>query len=102
MSEVVGFISFVGKTGNNVEEQSLSHADQNKSCLSDEQILKLSKIGVFLEKLYGNARDIEWAVHKVFIHSFSFQIIYFLFFFSSLEYGLSPSVTSYHNSQLIH
>ncbi|KAJ6633279.1 putative phosphoenolpyruvate synthase, partial [Pseudolycoriella hygida] len=50
--------------GNNVEEQVISKADQDKPCLSDETILKLAKIGTFVEKFYGNARDIEWAVHK--------------------------------------
>ncbi|KAG4076423.1 hypothetical protein HA402_005866 [Bradysia odoriphaga] len=50
--------------GNTVEEQTKTPTEQSQSCLSDEQILKLSTIGVLLEKLYGNARDIEWAVHK--------------------------------------
>lgn len=53
------------RLGNNVQEQTISPTEQSQACLSDEQILKLSTIGVTLEKLYGNARDIEWAVHKV-------------------------------------
>lgn len=52
--------------GNNIEEETISKADQSRACLSDEQILKLSSIGLFLENMCGgNARDIEWAVYKV-------------------------------------
>lgn len=46
-------------------KKELKPEDQVRACLSDEQILKLSKIGILLEKLYGNARDIEWAIHQV-------------------------------------
>lgn len=52
--------------GNNVLEKKLSPADQARCCLSDEQILSLSEIGVLLEKHYGNARDIEWAIYQVY------------------------------------
>lgn len=34
-------------------------------CISDEIILKLAEIGVVLEKLYGNGRDIEWGLKEV-------------------------------------
>ncbi len=53
-------------TGENILEKNISAADQSRCCLSDEQILRLSEIGVLLEKLYGNARDIEWAIYQVF------------------------------------
>lgn len=46
-------------------QKDISQTNRQISCLSDEQILKLSKIGVAIEKLYGNARDIEWAIHEV-------------------------------------
>lgn len=39
-------------------------ADKSKACLSDENALKLAKLGAVLEQLYGGngGRDIEWAV----------------------------------------
>lgn len=87
--------------GNNVVEQVISQTDQNKSCLSDEHILRLSAIGVFVEKLFGNARDIEWAVHKVRI------MCQMLSYFSKRNLNFTgcdipPSVTSNHNSQFLH
>lgn len=46
-------------------QRDISQVNQQVSCLTDEQILKLSNIGVKIEKLYGNVRDIEWAIHEV-------------------------------------
>lgn len=46
----------------------------NKYCLNDEQILQLSRIGVYLERCYRSPRDIEWAIYDVsciFNHLFS-------------------------------
>lgn len=37
----------------------------NKYCLNDEQILQLSRIGVYLERCYRSPRDIEWAIYDV-------------------------------------
>ncbi|XP_037037027.1 uncharacterized phosphotransferase YvkC-like [Bradysia coprophila] len=51
--------------GENVLEKKVSAADQSRCCLRDDQVLNLSKIGVLLEHLYGNARDVEWAVYQV-------------------------------------
>lgn len=45
---------------------------REKFCLTEEQVLKLSQIGVYLEYCYGCPRDIEWAVFEVFS-----DIIYF-------------------------
>lgn len=43
----------------------MEHGKQNQLCLTEEQAIRLTRIGVWLEKMYGNARDIEWAVHEV-------------------------------------
>lgn len=40
---------------NNMEEFSLN----------DKQLLYLAKVGLFIEDVFGNPRDIEWAFHKV-------------------------------------
>lgn len=37
-------------------------------CLDDDQIVELGKVGLFLEQFYGDARDIEWAIHNESIH----------------------------------
>lgn len=34
-------------------------------CLRDDVVLKLAEIGIVLEKLYGNGRDIEWGLKEV-------------------------------------
>lgn len=34
-------------------------------CLSDDNLLKLCEIGIFLQEAYGSPRDIEWAILNV-------------------------------------
>lgn len=38
---------------------------RKKLCLDDENLLKLSEIGLFLQESYGTPRDIEWAIFDV-------------------------------------
>lgn len=52
-------------TSKMIETNILTEEKQKACCLSEDQILKLSEIGVHLEKLYGNPRDIEWAIYEV-------------------------------------
>lgn len=40
----------------------LSEQESKKVCISKEIALRLAAIGVYLENLFGSARDIEWAV----------------------------------------
>ncbi|XP_064640446.1 rifampicin phosphotransferase-like [Lineus longissimus] len=47
-----------GTSTEDVDDGASSHC-----CMSDEKILQLGKLGVTLEKSYGDARDIEWAIH---------------------------------------
>lgn len=54
-------LNSVGK----VDESETSEDDRKKFCLSDEQIIQLCKIGLFLERFHENERDIEWAIYKV-------------------------------------
>ena len=49
----------------NVVSTELSNDRRNDQCLSDDQVVTLSKIGVELERYYGDARDIEWALFEV-------------------------------------
>lgn len=45
-----------------VVEKPVSDALQTEPCLSDAEIAALVAMGKQLEKLYGHAQDIEWAV----------------------------------------
>lgn len=40
-------------------------SDGDEFSLTDEQLLKLGKVGVFIEEVFGNPRDIEWAFYEV-------------------------------------
>ncbi|XP_076758037.1 rifampicin phosphotransferase-like [Xylocopa sonorina] len=47
---------------NGVDTIELDDQEKETVCLSEEMALRLAAIGVNLENLFGNARDIEWAV----------------------------------------
>lgn len=51
----------LGKKGNIQKKTSSSKG----FCLNDDMVLKLSKVGVVLEGLYGHPMDIEWAIKDV-------------------------------------
>jgi pyruvate,water dikinase len=50
-------------TGNTVHVD-VSPEKQNQPCLSDEEILRLAELGLKIEKHYGKAQDIEWAIDR--------------------------------------
>lgn len=65
-----------GKKGFKIQMSSSSdntvekvNVDGDDFCLSDEIVVRLSEIGVVLEKLYGSGRDIEWGLKEVRIES---------------------------------
>lgn len=43
----------------------VDHSERKKYCISDENLLHLCQIGIYLEHCYQSARDIEWAVYNV-------------------------------------
>lgn len=43
----------------------VDHNERKNYCISDEHLLNLCQIGIYLEQCYQSARDIEWAVHNV-------------------------------------
>ncbi|GAB0097107.1 uncharacterized protein DMENIID0001_127060 [Sergentomyia squamirostris] len=53
----------MSSNGKDIERIPLDEDVQCTSCLSEKLIVKLTEIGIRLEKLYGNPRDIEWATH---------------------------------------
>ncbi|XP_046625841.1 uncharacterized protein LOC124307780 isoform X2 [Neodiprion virginianus] len=53
-------VSMTSDEGTVTEE--LKDSYHNELCISEETALKLSKLGIHLEALFGSARDIEWAV----------------------------------------
>ncbi|XP_075969916.1 rifampicin phosphotransferase-like [Anticarsia gemmatalis] len=48
--------------GSGIAMEDVPEGERNVACLSEEQVLKLAKIGVVQEELWGAGRDIEWAV----------------------------------------
>lgn len=50
--------------GGDVLQRDISKSDQEKACLSEKEIIELAAVGVALEKIYGNPRDIEWAFYE--------------------------------------
>lgn len=53
------------KTILNADGKKTVGEETNELCLSEEQAVKLGKVGFMLEKLFGGPRDIEWAFFKV-------------------------------------
>lgn len=51
-----------------VDSSKVSEALRKQLCASDENLFKLCEIGIYLRKIYGSQRDIEWAIHKVRSH----------------------------------
>ncbi|XP_034834100.1 rifampicin phosphotransferase-like [Maniola hyperantus] len=45
-----------------VSSESVPEFERTKACLSESEILKLARIAVSQEKLWGAGRDIEWAI----------------------------------------
>lgn len=43
-------------------EESMSEETSGTLCLSDDQVLELGQLGVYLEKAFGGPRDLEFAV----------------------------------------
>ncbi len=50
-------------TGNTVHVD-VPPEKQNQPCLSDEEVLRLAELGLKIEKHYGKAQDIEWAIDR--------------------------------------
>lgn len=44
--------------------QEIKSGSSKQCCLSDEQILRLSLIGIRIEEMFGSPRDIEWAIQN--------------------------------------
>jgi pyruvate,water dikinase len=51
------------KTGNTVHAE-VPPEKQEKPCISDQEILRLSELAKRIEQHYGKAQDIEWAIDK--------------------------------------
>lgn len=51
------------KTGRNVERE-VEPERRNTPCLSDEEVRRLAELAIAIEKHYGRAMDIEWAIDR--------------------------------------
>lgn len=51
--------------GSGIVMEDVPEQDKNVSCLSEADVMKLAKIGVAQEELWGAGRDIEWALTEV-------------------------------------
>ncbi len=47
-----------------VEKQEIPLERKNEQCLLDDEVVELAKIGKLIEKHYGKAMDVEWAIDK--------------------------------------
>lgn len=45
--------------------EDVPEGERNVACLTEAEVLRLAKIGVVQEELWGAGRDIEWAVTEV-------------------------------------
>lgn len=61
MGEKKVLIQMDARTVNEIE---IDEEKRKTLCLSEENVLKLSKLGVIMEKFFGTPRDIEFAVTK--------------------------------------
>src|SRR6218665_1873137 len=50
------------KENTNTETEQVSQTEQTLRCLNDEQVLQLARIGLEVQRHYGNARDIEFGL----------------------------------------
>lgn len=48
-----------------VTTENVSSAEKNISCLSEEEIFRLARLGISQQELWGAGRDIEWAINNV-------------------------------------
>lgn len=55
----------VPAAGGGIEEVELSGGERTQPCLSDDELQALREVGRKIERHYGRAQDIEWAVDKV-------------------------------------
>lgn len=53
-------VKLVYKKNNGTRQMPVKKSDQNKFCISDSDVLTLSKWGMIIEKHYGRPMDIEW------------------------------------------
>lgn len=58
-------INMTDDDSENVATVEINQRDKSVPCLKTDIILKLSEIGVALEKMYCSPRDIEWAIYEV-------------------------------------
>lgn len=42
----------------------VSESEKSMLSIKEEMAVKLAEIGIFLDRLYNAARDIEWAIHE--------------------------------------
>ena len=55
-------------TENSTFEAKVSKNEANKVCIDDQVSLKLANLAIVLERKFGNARDIEFAIKNDFIY----------------------------------
>lgn len=48
--------------GEGVGMVEVSEAERKQACLSESEVLRLARVGVAQEELWGAPRDIEWAL----------------------------------------
>lgn len=66
LSKIIGEKSIVLEMNDDVIETKNLTMDKSTSlCLTDEEVLRIAKIGIQLQTLYDHHCDIEWAFYQV-------------------------------------
>lgn len=47
-----------------VVQKNIEDNEKNKQVLTDEEVLELTKIGINIQKVFGNPQDIEWGLYQ--------------------------------------
>lgn len=55
----------VGGVGAGLSSEEVPEAERNAACISDDDVMRLARIGVQQEELWAAPRDIEWAIAEV-------------------------------------
>ena len=83
-------------TNDGTREEIVGEETSVSFCLSDEKVIEIGQLGVYLEKAFGGPRDLEFAVSQGLVHLLQvFSFCKFVSHFSSTQFVMCLGKTSY-------